>query len=1305
MNIAWKRKITQNIILNSLDMEEFVSHIRNWIKIRRADAESVITALRGKPWIVQFLVFLVIRFERIALSVALFLAMLPVHLKMSPQESFQRFAGRSENGEFLESYTGLIRQHRYAVLTTVMMLVGAGIGISTLGFGLYKVGNPTLVSAYSTNVTINPTWDQMAEHDVTQNDDFMGGCDNMDDYICGGPSANAMNIGRTGTFRTNCTNILDSYVYYYRAGLKFSLASVPDNATVTNVELLVTVQGATSQSVSIIHPSNDNPNTLDCVTSPMFDALGTGTTYASGQNWSTTGTKTVDLGATADSDVQSRLTTSDVIALGIKTVESASSTGAIYSNEWGTASQRPQLRVTYTLPAEAPTSSNHSANTTSTVTWSWTDNATVDTANYIHDAAHAVKCTAGAVSGTGSTGTCQETGLSANTQYTRHPNAVDADGNSDGSSASAYTSIETPTGISFGSVTATSMTASATGSISNLLIGSSGLYFQESVTSTNSGWTQTNSWPKSGLTANTQYSFQAKARNGDGDETSLTSAATQYTLSSAPNVSSTRSASTWYNVNPFPFTNGAAWGAGGVQYYRYVFDQSAAHIFTGSESTWSSVNANCPGGTCADAGTTLNKTATGNGNNWYLHVQPFNASDVANGSGTDYGPYYFDGTNPTTPATVNDGTAADAAYQTSLTAVSGNWSASTDADSGVQKYQYAIGTTSGGTEVQTWTDNGTSTSVTKTGLSLANGTTYYVSARAVDNAGNTGSLMSSNGITANSSLPGITDGQTGDATPRKSAGAAYDVDFAKAPTGPNLDYAQYAVYSGPGKTGTLLKDWTNIFTTDTASFTTDWTVDFTALAEGTNYVSVKAVALDGLSSETDDIFTILKDTLSPAVTSFTADPAAASVTLLWTTNEPATSQVRYGTTTSYGSTTELDSTLSTSHSVSVTGLAANTTFHAQALSTDAAGNATSSADLSFTTTSLPHTLITNVKVTVLSPTSVTVTWTTNEPATSKVRYGATTDYGLEASDATLVTSHSITLTDLTPGTQYHYEVISVGSSTDHDADATFSTSAGTLTTLSDVRVIAGETIATFIWTTNEPATSAVNYGTTTDYGFVKSDTEKVTSHRVQVNDLTPGTTYHYTVASTGSTEIISKDFSFTTATPEATSNRAIGPTVLDTVVRDGPLPSIVLKGVAKGNQTIRIYVDDRLVRTFKVSGTSKETKTFAVSVSLKDLPTGSHTMYAKSTDENGRTSRIRQRLTFTLTTRDHAKTPIAIKGSTARYEVAPGDSLWKIAEQFLGSGARYPEIVARNARSFPALAADPKLIHPGQLLIIPRGSR
>ena len=87
------------------------------------------------------------------------------------------------------------------------------------------------------------------------------------------------------------------------------------------------------------------------------------------------------------------------------------------------------------------------------------------------------------------------------------------------------------------------------------------------------------------------------------------------------------------------------------------------------------------------------------------------------------------------------------------------------------------------------------------------------------------------------------------------------------------------------------------------------------------------------------------DTKSPVISNIVVSYITdISVRISWVSDEPATSQVEYGTTSSYGSTTTLDEELATSHSVSLSGLEPNTTYHFRAKSKDEAGNQALSND-------------------------------------------------------------------------------------------------------------------------------------------------------------------------------------------------------------------------------------------------------------------------------------------------------------------------------------------------------------------------
>jgi hypothetical protein len=59
----------------------------------------------------------------------------------------------------------------------------------------------------------------------------------------------------------------------------------------------------------------------------------------------------------------------------------------------------------------------------------------------------------------------------------------------------------------------------------------------------------------------------------------------------------------------------------------------------------------------------------------------------------------------------------------------------------------------------------------------------------------------------------------------------------------------------------------------------------------------------------------------------------------------------------------------------------------------------------------------------ITSSGATITWTTNEAANSQIDYGTSTSYGNTTPlDASLVVSHSVVLTGLSPNTVYHYRV-------------------------------------------------------------------------------------------------------------------------------------------------------------------------------------------------------------------------------------------------------------------------------------------
>jgi len=170
--------------------------------------------------------------------------------------------------------------------------------------------------------------------------------------------------------------------------------------------------------------------------------------------------------------------------------------------------------------------------------------------------------------------------------------------------------------------------------------------------------------------------------------------------------------------------------------------------------------------------------------------------------------------------------------------------------------------------------------------------------------------------------------------------------------------------------------------------------------------------------------------VAPTISSVSSSVSTSTATITWATNELASSTVNYGTTISYGTSSTTD-VLRTSHSVVLTGLSTSTTYHFRVASGDSSGNTATSSDYTFTTDAGPDVTAPTISSVASSTgaTTATVTWTTDEAATSKVSYGTSSgNYTTSTSSASSVTSHSLGLTGLSSGTQYYFVVVSGDSS-------------------------------------------------------------------------------------------------------------------------------------------------------------------------------------------------------------------------------------------------------------------------------------
>ncbi len=142
----------------------------------------------------------------------------------------------------------------------------------------------------------------------------------------------------------------------------------------------------------------------------------------------------------------------------------------------------------------------------------------------------------------------------------------------------------------------------------------------------------------------------------------------------------------------------------------------------------------------------------------------------------------------------------------------------------------------------------------------------------------------------------------------------------------------------------------------------------TGLVEGGHTVTAQFIPISGIVTQAS--LTITVDATAPHVLSLSAPGTAVtpfSAIITWTTDEAAISQVDYGLDINYGNTTPFNGSFVTSHSITLTGLVPDTTYHFHVRSRDRAGNEGVSTDGMFTTQRAPDLVVTNI---VISPESV-----------------------------------------------------------------------------------------------------------------------------------------------------------------------------------------------------------------------------------------------------------------------------------------------------------------------------------------------
>ena len=350
---------------------------------------------------------------------------------------------------------------------------------------------------------------------------------------------------------------------------------------------------------------------------------------------------------------------------------------------------------------------------------------------------------------------------------------------------------------------------------------------------------------------------------------------------------------------------------------------------------------------------------------------------------------------------------------------------------------------------------------------------------------------------------------------------------------------------------------TSPITTSSSELGTFHDLTLTDLTPGTRYYfyvqSVNGVSITStdknLVNGTPQYFNLATtlDNTAPTISAVATTTSDNSANVTWNTNENADSQIVYGLTTDYGTTTTLDSTFTTQHLVTLSSLASSTVYHFKIYSRDKNNNLAISSDYTIGTAATADTsapVISAVTTSSVSLTGATISWTTNEPASSIVEYGLTTSSytSLAGSNSESVTSHSVNLTGLNGNTIYYFRVRSADLSGNSAVDDNGGTGWMLVTVadtgapvISNISTLVNNTSAIITWNTNEPANSEVDYDlTSSTFATVVSTSTLETAHAIVLTGLTNNTVYYFRLKSTDASSNLTTDdnsgmgYSFTT---------------------------------------------------------------------------------------------------------------------------------------------------------------------------------
>jgi len=240
---------------------------------------------------------------------------------------------------------------------------------------------------------------------------------------------------------------------------------------------------------------------------------------------------------------------------------------------------------------------------------------------------------------------------------------------------------------------------------------------------------------------------------------------------------------------------------------------------------------------------------------------------------------------------------------------------------------------------------------------------------------------------------------------------------------------------------------------------------------------------------------------------------------------------------------------------------------------------------SFTTTSGPDTqapvILNGPTIVSQTATSLVIQWQTDELSTSIVNFGTDGSLDQTFTDEQQVTTHQVTLSNLTPNTSYSYQVASADPSNNGPTQSstavsyTIENADTTPPTVTDASIAAypSNVQSVIQWNTDEGSNSEVQFGTHQDsLTTTLVDTDLALKHNVTLTGLVASKKYFYRVFSTiasGNKSIQGSTKNFTTSAVADTAHPVVS--------------NVTASAVAQSNSTVTLtftWTTDRLATSF-----------------------------------------------------------------------------------------------------------------------------